>query len=78
MATRVVGIKKGDGDGNSSNVGDGNSIKGCGHATAMRGQWRRQTAMVWAMATASRVSGNIEGDCDGSKGDGGVTRMAVE
>jgi hypothetical protein len=59
--TRVAGHKEGDGDGNSDNVSNGNGNECGGSATAMRAM-TTGTATMWAMASATRVAGDIEGN----------------
>jgi hypothetical protein len=69
MMTRVAGNKEGDGD--SNNVGNGNSNKGGRRVTATRAIAAvTATATTWAMATMTRVAGNIEGNGKGGKGGG--------
>ncbi len=56
VATKVLCNKEGGGDGSKSN-----DDKGGGQVTA--------TAMTWAMVTATRLAGDEEGKCKGSKGN---------
>ncbi len=69
MATRVASNNMGNGDGNGEVMGDGNGDEGGGHATATRAM-ATATAMMWKMATALRVAGDIEGLGKGGKGNG--------
>jgi hypothetical protein len=80
-AMRVAGNEEGDGDGDGNNVGngDGDGNEGGKHATAMRAM-AMATARMWAMATAPRETGNIEGNGQGRQGQwqcdkgGGIVR----
>jgi hypothetical protein len=76
---RVAGKKEGEG-GKGHGVGkDGNSNKGNGNEGGGRAMVTRAMAMMWAMATATRLAGNEEDMGKGRKSNGkGNVRVVGE